>query len=93
MEIILAARRKCPVCKREMLIDNGRAVKLSAESEKKPPKQIRSRISKEKKWSSSGERKANQLCCHVMPPDPERIYAAQYDGSLFHRAPVPAGVC
>jgi hypothetical protein len=45
MEVILAARRNCPICKREMLIDNGRAVKFSAESAK-PPKQIRSRISK-----------------------------------------------
>jgi hypothetical protein len=48
MEIILVARRNCPVCKREMLIENGRAVKLSGESAKKPPKQIRSRISKTK---------------------------------------------
>jgi hypothetical protein len=48
MEIILAARRNCPVCKREMLIDNGSAVKLSAERGKKAPTQIRSRISKAK---------------------------------------------
>jgi glutaredoxin len=48
MEIIIAARRTCPNCKREMMIDNGKAVRLSAEGEKKPPKQVRSRISKAK---------------------------------------------
>jgi hypothetical protein len=45
MEIILAGRRSCPVCKREMLIENGRAVKLSAEGAKRAPKTL-SRISK-----------------------------------------------
>ena len=48
MEIILAARRTCPVCKREMFIDNGKAVKMPVETAKKPPKHIRSRISKAK---------------------------------------------
>ena len=48
MEIILTARRNCPICKREMLISNGRAVKLSVKSTKKSTKQIRSRISKAK---------------------------------------------
>lgn len=49
MEVILAARRICPVCKREMFVDNGKAVKMPGESPKKPPKEIRSRISKPKK--------------------------------------------
>jgi hypothetical protein len=46
MDVILAARRICSVCKREMFIDNGKAVKMPVETAKKPPKQIRSRISK-----------------------------------------------
>lgn len=48
MEHIIAARRICPKGKREMMIDNGKAVRLSAEGEKKPPKQVRSHISKAK---------------------------------------------
>ena len=46
LEVILAARRICPSCKREMLIDHGNAVRSSVEGEKKPPKQVRSRVSK-----------------------------------------------
>ena len=46
METILAARRHCPVCKREMFIENGKAKKMPIEVEKKSPKQVRSRISK-----------------------------------------------
>jgi Zn finger protein HypA/HybF involved in hydrogenase expression len=46
MEFIIAARRTCPVCKREMLIDNGRAVKIAPD--KKPSKQVRSRLSNPK---------------------------------------------
>jgi len=38
MEVILAARRTCPVSKTEMLIDNGKAVKMPGESAKKPSK-------------------------------------------------------
>ena len=49
MEVILAARRTCPACKREMFIDNGKGVMMPEESGKKTPKQIRSRISKPKK--------------------------------------------
>jgi len=48
MEVILASRRICPNCKREMMIDNVEAVKPTLEGEKKPPKQVRSRISKAK---------------------------------------------
>ena len=49
MERILAARRNCPACKREMFIDDGRAVKIPGESaSKKSPKHVRSRISKAK---------------------------------------------
>ena len=47
MERIPAAPRNCPVCKREMFIDDGRVVKMPVEvTSKKPPKQTRSRISK-----------------------------------------------
>jgi Zn finger protein HypA/HybF involved in hydrogenase expression len=46
MEVLIAARRICPKCKREILIDQGKAVKPSVESEKKPPKQVRPRVSK-----------------------------------------------
>jgi len=37
MEVILAARRTCPVCKREIFIDNGKGVKMPEESGKKTP--------------------------------------------------------
>ena len=46
MERLLPVRRTCPACKRELFIDDGRAVKMPIESAKKPPKQVRSRISK-----------------------------------------------
>ena len=45
METLLAARRYCPVCKREMFIENGVAKKMPKEVEQKTPKQVRSRIS------------------------------------------------
>ena len=47
MKVILAARRTCPVCKREMFIDNGKAVKMPAESAKKLPH----RIPRKAKWT------------------------------------------
>ena len=46
METILAACRHCPVCKKEMSIENGVAKKMPIEVEKKTPKPVRSRISK-----------------------------------------------
>ena len=46
MEYVIAASRICPHCKREMLIDQGKAVRLSAEGAKEPAKKVRSRISK-----------------------------------------------
>ena len=46
MEIILAARRHCPACKKEMFVENGRAKKMPKEVEQKTAKQVRSRISK-----------------------------------------------
>ena len=46
MEVIIAARRTCPQCKREMLLSDGRALKLSVDIAKKSPKEVRSRISK-----------------------------------------------
>ena len=46
METIPAACRHCPVCKKEMLIENGKAKKMPMEDEKKTPKPVRSRISK-----------------------------------------------
>jgi len=46
MERLTTARRACPVCKREMLIEDGRAVKIPGEGAKKPPKRVRSRVPK-----------------------------------------------
>jgi transposase-like protein len=45
MERIIAARRTCPACKREMLIENGTVRQVSREGRtKQPPKRVRSRI-------------------------------------------------
>ena len=44
---LFIASRDCPVCKREMLIKDGRAVKDRA-GEARKPKHIRSHLSKEK---------------------------------------------
>ena len=46
MEVLIAARRACPQCKREMLLSDGRALKLSVDTTKKQPKQVHSHISK-----------------------------------------------
>lgn len=46
MEVLLAASRMCPACKREILIQNGKAIRTTGEAEKKPPKQVRARVSK-----------------------------------------------
>ena len=48
MEIILAARRTYPGCKKKMFIENGKAKKMPIKVEKKTPKHVRSRISKRK---------------------------------------------
>lgn len=48
MERIIIARRNCPVCKREMLIVDGRATKVPGDGAKKPPKRVRSRTSRGK---------------------------------------------
>ena len=45
METIFAARRNCPVCKKEMFIENGVAKKMPKAVEVKTPKKVRSRIS------------------------------------------------
>jgi hypothetical protein len=46
MEHIIAARRTCPACKREMLIEDDKAARISNEgrTNKKPPERVRSRI-------------------------------------------------
>lgn len=41
MEVILAARKICPHCEREMMIHDGKAVRSTVEGEKKPPKEVR----------------------------------------------------
>jgi len=46
MERLLAARRICPACKREFFVEDGKAVRISDEGAKKPPRQVRSHISK-----------------------------------------------
>jgi hypothetical protein len=48
MEWIILPRRNCPVCEREMLIENDRAVRIPGERAKKPLRRIRSRISNAK---------------------------------------------
>jgi hypothetical protein len=48
MERILAARRNCPVCKREMFIDDGRALKMPGTERKETARRTRSRVSKAK---------------------------------------------
>ena len=46
MERIIIARRFCPVCKGEMLIEDGRTRKVLGDGVKKPPKRVRSNVSK-----------------------------------------------
>ena len=46
MERIIIARRFCPVCKGEMLIEDGRTRKALGDGAKKPPKRVRSNVSK-----------------------------------------------
>ena len=43
MEKIIVARRNCPHCRREMLIEDGRGVKMPADGTKKPAKHTKSR--------------------------------------------------
>jgi len=48
MEHITMSWRNCLVCKREMLIEDGRAVRIPGEGGKKPHKRLRSHISQVK---------------------------------------------
>ncbi len=41
MEQVIMARRNCPSCKREFLIEDGKATKVPGEGAKKPPKRSR----------------------------------------------------
>lgn len=64
METIFAARRNCPVCKREMFIENGKA-----KMPKETAKQVRSRISKPRSYTVAN----GDILSPYVPHDPHAV--------------------